>query len=99
VVWRIVLTLVAWFLGLASVVTDGQSFTGALLLIGATVLGSLPWLIKRPARETATFRVGLVVLGLSSLVCVVMLLGLPDAYRAQRAFNSAARSQTTSVLR
>ena len=86
--YRALITVGAWLACLLSLVTNGQAFTQALIMLGACVVGAVPWLPLLARRRDPRGRaIGFAVVGLSVVVGVGIASNLTQAYESQRRFN------------
>jgi hypothetical protein len=82
---RLVVTALAWLLGLAFQMTNGMVFTSTLIMMVCVGFGCLPWLppfASAPVRK----RRGVIaaIVALSMVVIVALGTTLPGAYEQQR---------------
>jgi len=97
-VYRALITVVVWLLGAGSLATDGQAFTHSLIILGACVVGSMPWLPLIPGQPDPRRRaVAIAVVGVSVVAIVGIALTLPKAYEAQRRFNEHAATPNLAL--
>ena len=86
--YRVLITVGAWIAVLFCFVFDGQVFTHALQMLGAFVVGAVPWLPLLTRRRDPRGRaVGFAIVGVSLMAVVAIAINLPRDYEAQKRFN------------
>jgi hypothetical protein len=88
---RALITVAVWVLAFVSLVTNGQVFTHAIIMLGACVVGSLPWFqLLRRQNEPRGRAVAIALVGISIAVAGAIAIDLATSYETQRRFNESA---------
>ena len=87
--WRALITAVAWTAGFSCQMWDGQSFRHAVEMLVAVSVGALPW-IPLLFREKGTRGrlAAIAFVMLSAVIIAALTASLPGAWEAQRSFNA-----------
>jgi hypothetical protein len=92
-IWRVLITLAAWAVGvLFGFFTDGKSFDASLWVLTSAAVASMPWFSLPPPSRMVGRRIGIGILSLNGAVFVTLLVFLPESHSLQRSFEEQARS-------
>jgi hypothetical protein len=83
VIYRALISLVAWALGPAFVFTDARPLYGVLIMAVCGVVGCLPWIPLARGKARGSQKAALAILAIGGALTLWFAANLPGAYRTQ----------------